>query len=504
MIPLRKLVQRAPLFALVLFGVETILQAATDRPPNILFAISDDQSWIHAGAYGTAGVRTPAFDRVAREGVLFEQAFCVTPSCAPSRASILTGQHTWRLKSAGSLLAVFPAEWPVFPHLLEDTGYVVGYTGKGWGPGRLEGWNRHPIGTPWQQRKLATPKNGMSNIDYAGNFQDFLAARPKDRPFFFWFGASEPHLPYDRGVGVRSGARLEDAKLFSYWPDNDVFRGDVLDYGIEIEHFDHHLQRMLEELEAIGELDNTIVIVTSDHGNPLARSKCNLYDGGTRVPLAVRLPGTIPGGRTVTDLASLADIAPTLLELVGIETPAVMSGRSLMPVLKSRRSGRVDPSRDFVVTAFERHTWCRPGGVGYPARAIRTDDFLYIRNYEPSRWPAGDPDFDAAPQGFAGDIDDSPSKRLLLDRRDHPDVAEYWQLAIGRRPAEELYRLADDPDQITNLADDPAMTETREQLATRLDWFLRVTNDPRQRGEAPWDDYEYTAGPPPAEAALRD
>lgn len=478
--------------ALAMLLVAAATTHAAGKRPNILFAISDDQSWLHASAYGTRGVSTPAFDRVAREGVLFEQAFCAAPSCSPSRAAILTGQHIWRLESAGNLRAVFPAKFPVYPHLLEDAGYETGYTGKGWGPGRLEGWQRHPIGKAFQEHKLAVSRKGMSDLDYAQNFAAFLAGRTPGRPFCFWYGASEPHLGYDQGQGLRAGKRLEDAAVFPFWPDHESFRRDILDYCVEIEHFDSHLGRMLALLEAAGELDNTVVIVTADHGNPLARSKCNLYDAGVRVPLAIRLPGVIPPGRKVTDLVSLVDVAPTLLDLAGLPIPEVMTGASLLPILKSPKSGRVDPTRNHVVTAFERHTWCRPGGVGYPARALRTDDFLYIRNHEPDRWPAGDPDFDARSQGFCGDIDDSPSKRFLLGGRDDPAVATFWELAVGRRPAEELYALDSDPHQMVNLAGDPAFATDRERLATRLNWFLRVTGDPRQRGEAPWDDYEYT------------
>lgn len=481
------------------------------KPPNILFAISDDQSWIHAGAYGTKGVDTPAFDRVAREGVLFQHAFCAAPSCAPSRAAILTGQHPWRLRGGGNLMGVFPSEWPVFPHLLRDNGYTIGYTGKAWSPGRLgKGWDEYPAGKAYRQirRKKNAPDDpggggSISSIDYAANFKAFLDERPKDKPFFFWYGSSEPHLAYNNKNALARGKKLEESRLFSFWPDVEPFRADIAGYAYEIEWFDKHLAKMLAHLEAIGELDNTIIIVTSDNGNPLARSKCNLYDAGVRMPLAIRLPGVIPGGRTVTDFTTLTDIGPTLLELTGIEIPEVMSGRSLLSVLKSEKSGRVDETRDFAVTHFERHTWCRPGGVGYPVRAIRTDDYLYIRNYEPNRWPAGDPDYPAIPQGQAGDIDRSASKSYLMQNKDDPAVKRFYDLAIGKRPAEELYDVRKDPDQVVNLADDPAHREVLDQLRGRLNAFLKKTGDPRQSGQSPWDTYEYTGGVPKHETPLK-
>ena len=478
-------------FSLLLAAAATAL-AQSDRP-NVLFAISDDQSAMHAGAYGDTSSKTPAFDLIAREGVLFNYAFTASPSCTPSRSAILTGRNIWELEEGGILLGILRAKFTVFTLLLEDAGYELGATGKTWGPGRMDGWQREVFGKRVATHRLPEDQRrpGLNPIDYAANFDEFFAQRDQGKPFFFWLGTSEPHQRYDIGAWKKAGKKLEDARLPGALPDHPDVRGEILDYGIEIEHFDSHLERALATLEQAGELDNTLVVVTSDHGNPLPRSKCNLYDSGTQVPLAMRLPGVIPGGRNVDDLVSLVDIAPTILEAASVEAPDVMSGRSLWSIARSEKSGLVDDSRDFVVTAFERHTIARRSGVGYPMRAIRTHKYAYIRNYEPDRWPAGDPDFNAPPQGFFGDVDRGVTKSFLMANALDPEIRPYYLMSYGRRPAEELFDIEDDPHQLRNIAADPDMAEVKQRLIWRLNAYLQAHDDPRQRGATPWDEYPF-------------
>ncbi len=477
-----------------LWATCSLVAAAQSRQPNILFAISDDQSAMHAGAYGDTSNATPAFDRVAREGVLFNYAFTASPSCAPSRSAILTGRNIWELEEGGILLGVLRAKFTVFTLLLEDAGYQLGATGKTWGPGRLEGWQRDIFGSRVTTHQLPEKQRrpGLNPTDYAANFDEFFAGRDPAKPFFFWLGTSEPHQRYDIGAWKRAGKRLADARLPGALPNRPEVRGEILDYGIEIEHFDSHLGRALRTLEEAGELDNTLIIVTSDHGNPLPRSKCNLYDSGTQVPLAMRLPGFIPGGRKVDDLVSLVDLAPTILEAASVDIPSVMSGRSLWPIASSERSALVDASRNFVVTAFERHTIARRGGVGYPMRAVRTHKYAYIRNYEPDRWPAGDPDYNAPPQGFFGDVDRGVTKAFLMAHALDPEIRPYYLMAYGRRPAEELYDIVEDPHQLRNIAADPGLSEVKQRLIWRLNAYLQEHDDPRLRGAAPWDAYSFS------------
>ena len=479
---------------------------AVDRP-NILFAISDDQSWMHAGAYGDKGTRTPAFDRVAREGVLFTHAFTSCPSCMPSRTSILTGRNMWETGPGGNLMGTLKADYALFSLLLEQAGYQLGATGKTWGPGRLEGFDpkgeealpsrsyssaqtESILGKSFHERKLKKGRKGMSNLDYAANFADFLASRDREKPFFFWYGSNEPHQGYEVGAWKKAGKRLEDALVPGCLPDDPAIRGEFLDYGLEIEHFDEHLSRMLEMLRKEGLLENTLIVVTSDHGNPMPRSKCNLYDSGTRVPLAVRFPGPAGEGRSCDDFINLVDLAPTFLTAGGVTIPAGMKGRPLQLVL-SRNPGSHE-FRDFVVTGFERHIICRRNGVGYPARAIRTKKFSYIRNYEPARWPAGDPDFVSSHQGFIGDCDRGAAKSFLMHNCNRSDIAPYYLLCFGRRAGEELYDMEADPHQLHNLAGKEEFAEVVSSLRGKMESHLRATGDPRMRGHSPWDHYDFT------------
>ncbi len=465
----RRVFWLALVFISLLTSIDGHSFGADDRP-NILFAIADDWGWPHAGAYGDPVVQTPTFDRIAREGVLFENAFVSSPSCTPSRNAILTGQYHWRLGSGANLWSRLDSRFATYPLLLEDAGYFVGHYRKSWGPGRLDNWDRHPAGPKFD------------------SFEQFLQQRPGGTPFCFWFGAFDPHRGYDPGSGKRSGMDLSRIRLWAHFPDNEVVRSDVADYYFEVQRFDRELGAALELLESIGELDRTIVVVTGDHGMPFPRCKANLYDCGTHVPMAVRWPDKIPGGRRIDDFVSTVDLAPTFLDVAGVEIPDAMTGTSWRPLLESDRSGRIDPDRHFVVTGKERHVPCQETPItgGTPMRAIRSDDFLLIQNFEPDRWPAGTPHYDRAtiPGAWLADCDNGPTKTWIAERRDDdPQAERAWQWCFAKRPALELYDLKADPEQLTNVAGDPAYREVRDSLQQQMHAFLRRTGDPRITGE---------------------
>lgn len=475
--------------AAVLLLVTTVATdgAAEERPPNILFVISDDQSWVHAGAYGCPAARTPAFDRIAREGVLFEQAFAPTPGCSPTRAAILTGRNHWQLEHAGTHASSFPRTYEVFPDRLEEAGYFVGMTGKGWSPGSTDGWDRNPAGP------------GFRGSPYSVAFRNFLDQRPADQPFLFWFGSREPHpgtIRANLGSGVAADFDLDAIEVPPFLPDVPEVRSHIADYLRMIEVYDEQLGLMLAMLEEEGELDNTLIMVTSDHGMGFPRAKANLYEYGTRVPLAIRWGAAVPGGRTVSDLVNLIDLTATIYEAAGVEPPQEhpIAGSSLIDLLRGGEEGVVEPGRDAVFCGRERHTSARHDNLAYPMRSIRTHDFLYIRNFKPDRWPAGAPQalrddgepgpITAAANAFA-DIDASPSKAFLIANRDHPDYREYYLRAVGKRPAEELFDIRTDPGCLNNLAADPDHAGVRAELAARLDAYLTETADPRVVGPDP-------------------
>ncbi|MBN2137915.1 MAG: sulfatase-like hydrolase/transferase [Sedimentisphaerales bacterium] len=440
--------------------------------PNILFCIADDWSWPHASIAGAKVIKTPTFDRVASEGVLFENAFVSAPSCTPSRGAILTGQWHWRLEQGCNLWSTLPAKFGVYPDMLEKAGYHVGFTRKGWGPGYDEpgGRTRNPAGPRFK--------------DFAG----FLEKRPETAPFCFWFGSHDPHRSYQWRSGLDSGMNLDDAEVPAHLPDSEQVRTDICDYYWEVQRFDSEVGRLLKLLEEKDELDNTLVVITGDNGLPFPRCKSNLYDRGTNVPLAVRWPAKVRPGRVAKDFISLSDLAPTFLEAAGLKPTAEMTGKSFLDILTSGKSGQVDGDRDKVFTAMERHTIRRAGGVGYPMRAIRTHDYLYIRNFKPDRWPAGDP------EGY-GDIDGSPTKTYMMQNRNQPKVKKLFELAFAKRPAEELYDLREDPHQLNNVADQAEYLDVKMKLAATLTEKLKATKDPRVLGNGDiFDKYPYYGG----------
>ena len=234
---------------------------AADERPNIVLAIADDWSWPHASAYGAPAVTTPTFDRLARQGVLFDNAFVASPSCTPSRAAILTGQWHWRLEESANLWSTLRFDYPTYTELLERAGYHVGLTGKGWGPGRDAPGGRanNPAGRAY------------------GSFEAFLDARPAGTPFVYWFGSSDPHRDYETGAGVRSGIDAARLQLFPHLPDVRAVREDLADYVFEVHRFDRDVGRLLQVLEQRGELERTIVVMTSDNGMPFPRCKATSH-----------------------------------------------------------------------------------------------------------------------------------------------------------------------------------------------------------------------------------
>lgn len=449
--------------------------AAPGAPFNVVVAIADDWSWSHAGVNGDPAVRTPVVDRLAGEGARFTHAFAAAPSCTPSRASLLTGQAPHRLAEGAQLWSHLPARFAVYPDLLEASGYMVGHTGKGWGPGSLApgGRTRNPAG----------PRHD--------SFQAFLAARPSGKPFAFWFGSSDPHRPYEQGSGARAGIDVASIRVPAFLPDRPEVRGDVADYLAEVERFDRDLGALVEALERTGELERTVIIVTSDNGMPFPGAKATLYDGGTRVPLIVRWPGVARAGHVSADLVTLTDLAPTILEAAGLDVPADMTGRSLRALLDGRTSAA---TRDTAFLERERHANVREGDLSYPSRAARTREYLYVRNLRPDRWPAGDPVLHHSVGPF-GDIDHGPSKQLLMAGADAAH-ASFRQHAFDKRPAEELYVVATDPGQLRNVAGDPAHADVLRDLRARLDQWMRDTGDPRATADDDrFDRYPYY-GPP--------
>ncbi len=478
------------LLSSVLHGADRPSSAeASEGRPNILFIIADDASRDSIGVYGSTYVETPNFDRIANEGVRFEHAYNCNPKCAPARATLLTGRYSWQLEEACNHNPILSNKWVFYPFLLEEGGYFVGLTGKGWGPGDFDGANLgksqdgrkvNPAGYVWDKRNAKPPYKGMASTDYAANFGDFLDERPADQPFCFWLGTKEPHRAYELDSYKKEGRDLSKVTVPAYYPDNETIRGDLADYAIEVEWYDRAIGGALKHLEERGLLENTVIIATSDHGMPFPRVKGQLYDDGFHIPFAVRWGSKVKPGRVVTDYITFPDLAPTLMEIAGVPAPEQMTGKSFLPQLLAEGSGRVDAKRDHTLLGKERHDVGRTDGellsVAYPARALRNDGFLYVRNFKPNRWPVGDPEY-----GYLN-CDASPTKSFLTELSMGDKDYKYFEMAFGLRPGEELYDMEKDPDCVTNLADDPAFAETKATMWAQLESELKAQGDPRVLG----------------------
>jgi len=484
------------------------------KKPNILFAISDDQSFAHTSFAGSKFVNTPAFDRIANEGVYFNNCFAGSPGCAPSRSTIVTGRYHWQNEQSGQHASSWMKKYVPFIDLLDNNGYLTGRTGKGVSPfqyARDENdslWRatdaggiayseiKYKKGSPEDERTA----EGIFAENYFENFKYFMENVRKQEPFFFWYGAKEPHRSYEQDSWKRNGKKLEDVDVPDFFPDNDIIRGDMLDYAVEIEWFDLHLQRMLAYLEEIGELENTIVIVTADNGMPFPRAKANSYEYGVHVPFAISFPKEFPGGRIVTDPLSFADLAPTILELTQTSSEGMLaiSGKSIVNTLKSKKQGQVDESKKYVFAGRERHSSSRYLNWGYPQRVIRSEDFLLIWNMKPERWPAGAPQAilpgttdELAPMYGINDegkqvsdwaftdIDACPTKAFIIENWEDESIKPFFDMAHALRPEFELFNVQNDPMCMNNLDGNTEYADVEKEMKRVLLEELKKSKDTR-------------------------
>jgi N-sulfoglucosamine sulfohydrolase len=395
--------------------------------PNILFCIADDQSFPHAGAYGCDWVKTPGFDRVAKEGILFTNAYTPNAKCAPSRASLLTGRNSWQLEEAGNHIAFWPVnKYQTYCETLSRNGYFVGFTGKPWAPGdmgKIDGKDRELNGKAFQARQTNPPTTGISKDDYA----------------------------------------------------------------YEIEYFDSHLEKMLKILDARGELKNTIVVVTADNGMPFPRSKGLEYEYSNHMPLAIMWPeGIKKPGRKESSYVSFIDIAPTFLEIAGVKWQtsgmAESPGRSLKDIFDAAPK----KDRSYILLGQERHDYGRQKNQGYPIRSILQNGFLYINNFKPELWPAGNPE-----TGYLN-TDGSPTKTNILNLRRSSIDWSFWLLCFAPHPQEELYQISVDRDCMVNLANAEPYRDVKEKLKKKLFDNLNNQQDPRVLGNGDvFDHYRF-------------
>lgn len=482
-------------------------RASKNKRPNILFAISDDQSFAHTSYAGCTFINTPAFDRIAKEGIYFSNCYAGSPGCAPSRSAIVTGRHHWQNEQSGQHASSWLKKHIPFVDELTANGYATGKTGKGVGPFQFARtkddslWrDSDPAGMEHSHIKYTENDpslfaKGISATNYFENFKYFIDNIQSDEPFFFWYGAREPHRVFEQDSYKRFDKSLDQAIVPDFLPDNDIVRGDLLDYAVEIEWFDMHLMKMLDYLEEIGELDNTIVIVTSDNGMAFPRAKANCYEYGAHVPLAIKFTKSMNISNIIVERpVSFIDFAPSILGWAETAPQFMlpMTGKNLSSLSQSELTS----TSNYVFSGRERHSSSRYKNWGYPQRMVRYEDHILIWNIRPERWPAG------APQKFNPkdtssllplyglddegkymhqssftDIDDCPTKSWTVEN--HASEQKYFGLAHAKRPEFELYNVITDPYCLNNLSNSPALKNTFSKLKSAMVKELTITKDPR-------------------------
>lgn len=476
-----KCISRIYILSCILLFFLITNSCSTDKVPgrpNILFAISDDQGYPHASAYGVKFVNTPGFDRIADEGLLFHNVFCAVPQCSPNRASILTGRYLWQNNEAGTHASLFPSNLKIFTDYMIEGGYDMGSTGKGWAPGAIDKTNRI------KNRNLIGKYYGAKDqAEYWKEFQEFLGERDSEKPFFFWYGTYDPHRPYKEGSGLAAGKKLADVDVPPYLPNNNDVRSDFLDYALKIERFDSNLVKMIEILEETGELENTLIIVTSDNGMPFPRAKGNAYIEGVHVPMAIRWGNHIPAGYEINDLISHIDFAPTFLDAANIDAYPEIEGKSFLKLLLNPDSEKREPFRESLFYGRERATSARPNNFGYPVRTILTNQYELVWNMKPDRFPAGNKLNEA-------EAASTVMNEILIYKDKTVQGINFYKEAFGLRSEFELHDINNDPYGLINLAEVPEYKEPLDRLFKALKEQLIENGDPRMNGQGDiWESY---------------
>lgn len=432
-------------------GSATKLAAKDRKRPNFIFFITDDISWNDLGCYGNDKISTPNLDKMAAEGVVFNNAYLSISSCSPSRCSIVTGRYPHNT-GAPELHTRLPKDQYLFTEALREAGYYTVLSGKNHMGDVKRGFD-----------KISSGKGPGKEADWV----DILKNRPKGKPFFCWFASTDAH----RGWGINDKApeyERDEVRVPPYLYDGPATREDLTGYYHEVSRTDHYAGELMKELKRQGVADNTYFVYCSDNGRPFPRCKTRLYDSGIKTPLIVWAPGNLKPARS-DSLVSSIDFAATFLDLAGLPRHERIQGVSFAPVLKEPQS----KTRDYV---FAEHNW---HVFQAHERMVRWKDWVYIRNAWPERqnlclesthvFPAGKELWDAEAAG-----------KLEPHQRD---------VFLKPRPAEELYNVGRDPHQFDNLAQKDGYSEVLNKMREVLDRWSSETGDTVPKD--PTNDREY-------------
>jgi arylsulfatase A-like enzyme len=437
--------------------------SAADRP-NIVLIIADDMGWEECRPYGNKQIKTPQLERLAREGMRFENMILTCSSCSPSRSSLITSRFPHNT-GAEQLHWPLPKEQVTFVELLRKAGYWTAAAGK-WHLGN-QVRDRfdviHDVGTAGFQLPTDPEKTEVKTVvppdpnpSGAEAWVATLKERPKDKPFFLWLASVDPHRDYAEKV-ILEPHRPEDVTVPPYLPDNAETRKDLALYYDEISRLDFNVGKVLDEITAQGLVENTVVIFMTDNGRPFPRCKTTLYDSGVKSPFIIRWLGKVRTEATCQSLLSSVDIAPTILEIAGIIPPAQFQGVSFFKVF-------TDPEARVRTAAFSEHNW---HDFEARSRSVRTERYKYIRNEYPD-----------LPNTPPADAVRSLTFQSMRKLRDEEKLKEAQKTCFTKPlPEEELYDIQADPHELKNLAFDPKFTAEVAELRGALDAWKKETRD---------------------------
>jgi uncharacterized sulfatase len=428
----------------ILLAVSPVRADGAARP-NIVVFLADDLGWAECSVYGGKNIRTPNVDRLAAEGLTFTHAFVASPSCAPSRAALLTGLEPMR---NGAMLNhsrphAGVKKWPAY---FQALGYEVAAVGK--------------------VAHYAQVKDyGFDHFSHFRYHQDecveaavqWLAARPSGKPLCLLVGTNWPHVPWPKDAALDPDWLTLPPNLI----DTPATRRAWARYAAAVANADRDLGRVYAAARRHLDKD-TLFVFTSDHGAQLPFGKWNCYDAGVRTPLIVAWPGRVKPGSASDALVSWIDLLPTCLEAAGGPEVGQLGGRSFLGVLRGKKAGHRDK-------VFLTHSG--DGDMNrYPIRAVRTRDWKYIRNLDPAA-----------------------EHHTHIDKAKAADGRDYWDSWVAKakgdpaaadvvrryhtRPAEELYDLKADPWELNNLAADPAHASTLQNLRAEVDAWMKAQGD---------------------------
>lgn len=431
-------------FSTLCVSLDVSTASAAEAKPDILVYLADDLSALDLSIYGGTNIATPAISQLASEGMVFERAFVASPSCAPSRAALLTGLMPAR--NGAEENHTYPHEH-IFrlPQALNQLGYQTAAFGK-----VAHGKSAKNYG--FEVIELAKEIPEMRK-----NVRGFLEARTDKRPLALFVGTADPHVPWPSESTVDPSNMTVPPKLLDT-PQTRVQRSRYLQEVINLDAYLTELRQLAKEHLR----DDTMIVFSSDHGAQFPFGKWCLYDEGTRVPLIVSRPGYIKAGTRTTAMVSWVDLLPTLIDVAGGDVPSDIDGRSFEQVL----AGKLDSHRDRI---FTTHSGDRKMNV-YPSRSVRTSRFKLIHNPHPEF--AFTTHIDLLVRETSGDYFKQWRERAKTD----PEAAAVLARFHGR-PEFELFDLQADPLEQKNLAGDSALAETQASLLKELKAWMKQQND---------------------------